>query len=94
MRTKLSFLLLSALLASGVAAAEVKPAPSCHALMTEKECNDHQMKLATLPSGETLERYLEEFSRVQRERQLACNCQHTPLGWARMPKQRQAMLRY
>lgn len=92
MQTKLSVLLLSALLASGVAAAEVKPTTACHALMTEKECDDHQVKLATLPSGEALERYLEEFFRIQRERQLACNCQHTPVGWTKMPKQRQAML--
>jgi hypothetical protein len=94
MRTKLSFLMLFALLASGVAAAEAKPAPACHGLMTEKECSDHETKLAALQAGEVRDRYLEEYARVQRERQLACNCQHTPAGWARMPKQRQAMLRY
>lgn len=94
MRTKLSFLMLSALLASGVAAAEAIPAPACHGLMTEKECDDHQTMLAALQAGEARDRYLEEYARVQRERQLACNCAHTPVGWARMPKQRQAMLRY
>lgn len=94
MRTTLTFLLLSALLTSGVVAAEANPAPACHGLMTEKECDDHQTMLAALHPGEARDRYLEEYARVQRERQLACNCQHTPVGWTRMPKQRQAMLRY
>lgn len=94
MRTKLTFLLLYALLASGVAAAETKPAPACHGLMTEKECDDHQTMLAALQAGEARNRYLEEYARVQRERQLACNCEHAPAGWTRLPKQRQAMLDY
>lgn len=94
MQTKLSLLLLSSLLATGVAAAEAKPAPTCHGLMTEKECDEHLTMLAALSPGEALDRYMRNYDRVQRERHLLCNCQKTPVGWARMPKQRQALLRF
>lgn len=94
MQTKLSLLLLFSLLATGAAAAEVKPVRACQGLMTEKECDDHLTMLATLAPGEALDRYMREYTRVQQERRLACNCLSTPVGWAKMPKQRQALLRF
>ena len=94
MQGKALFLLLSTFLAASAAASDAKPVPICHQLMTERECEDHQTQLATLASGESLERYLAEFERIRKERERFCSCKNVPVGWARLPHQRQAMLNY
>ncbi len=87
-------LTLACLLPLGAGAADTE----CHALMTEKECSNHQMQLATLPPGSAREQYLIGFFSTREERQALCACgqgtgsANNPNA-ARQP-QRQALLRY
>lgn len=83
------FLTLACLLPLGASAAD----PECHALMTEKECSDHQVQLATLPPGEARDRYLLAFYSTREERQALCGCGQTSVG-SRSRPQRQALLEY
>ena len=93
MHSKLSGILLSAMLTSAAAAADVNPQPPCHRLMTEKECSDHLNLLATLPAGDALDRYLVEYDRTRKERESLCSCQHASAGGRTRHIQRQALLR-
>jgi Flp pilus assembly protein TadD len=93
MKKQLLALLMSGMLSSLAAAAEVNPLPSCHRLMTDAECNEHLNMLATLPRGAALDRYLAEYARTKTEREIACSCTHSNPTAARtiLPLQRQAL---
>ncbi len=67
--------------------------PECHALMTEKECRDHQVQLATLAPGKDRDQYLLAFYSTREERQALCSC-GTLTGSSRSRPQRQALLEY
>lgn len=73
MQIKLILLLQSAMLSPLAAASDMKPQPACHRLMTDTECSEHKAKLASLPPGQALERYLAEYARTQKDREAACN---------------------
>lgn len=94
MQGKALLLLFSTLLATSAAAGDTKPEPVCHQLMTERECENHQTQLATLATHDALQSYLAEFESIRKERERYCNCKDVPVGWTRMPHQRQAMLLY
>lgn len=94
MRNKLLLLLLSGMLSSLAVAADANPQATCHSLMTEKECADHLARLAALPPGEALDRYLAEYAGTRMEREAACRCTHTFSKGKTTPLQRQAMLGY
>ncbi len=94
MQGKLVVLMLSTLLTSTGAVADGQQLPGCHQLLTERECAEHQSRLATLASGEALEHYLAEYESIRRERERFCDCKNVPAGWVRMPKQQHAMLRF
>lgn len=91
-RLKLLVLLLSGLLSFFATASEVKPQPSCHRLMTEKECSDHLARLATLQPGEALDRYMAEYTSRQKDREAACLCSQAKTIGATTPPQMQALL--
>lgn len=74
--------------------AQAEPQPACHRLMTERECTDHVARLASLPAGETLQRYLSEFASERKEREIACRCQNDATGWSRLHAPRQVLLRF
>lgn len=93
MQGKRVFLILTTLLASATAFAGNPLVPGCHQLLTERECVEHQSRLATLTSGEALESYLAEYESVRKERERFCNCTNVPAGWTRMP-QKSAMVRF
>jgi hypothetical protein len=94
MNTKLLLMLLSTLLASSAAASDMKPPLTCHRLMTEKECSDHKIQLATLSPGEALDHYLAEYVRTRKERETLCNCLRASASVETKPLQRQAQLRF
>jgi len=73
MQKKLSVLLLLGMLSCVAVASDMKPQAACHRLMTDKECSDHKAKLASLPPGQALERYLAEYALTQKDREAACN---------------------
>lgn len=86
-------LTLACLLPMGANAAD----PECHTLMTEKECSDHQVQLATLAPGAARDQYLLGFYSVREERQALCACglgSSSAVTRATRQPQRQAMLRY
>jgi hypothetical protein len=62
--------------------------------MTEKECADHITRVAALPPGEALDRYLAEYAGTQTEREAACRCTSTVGRSKTAPLQRHAMLSY
>jgi len=92
MQSKL--LLLSVMLVSLAAASDVLPQPTCHRLMTEKECSDHKARLATLPAGEALDHYLAEYALTRKERETACSCERASATGETTSPQRQALLRF
>jgi Flp pilus assembly protein TadD len=92
MKNYLLALSLLALLPSVSAAAEVNSRPHCHRLMTEAECVAHLNLIATLPRGEALEHYLDEFIRTKKEREAACACTPGMAHRATKPLQHQALL--
>ncbi|MDO9224783.1 MAG: hypothetical protein Q8M09_04090 [Pseudomonadota bacterium] len=95
MRTKLLLLLLSGLLSVPATAAGFNSESACHRLMTEAECRDHTLRLASLPPGEALDRYLAEYTEIRREREVACTCKEAVVGQRESTRQRQqAMLRF
>lgn len=94
MRTKLLLLLLSGLMSVPATAAGINSESACHRLMTDAECHDHTLRLASLPPGETLDRYLAEYTEIRREREVACSCKQA-VGQRESTRQRQqAMLRF
>lgn len=93
MRTKLLLLLLSGLLSIPATAAGNNPESTCHRLMTEAECRDHTLRLASLPPGEALDRYLAEYEQIRQEREVACTCKEAVVGQRKSARQ-QAMLRF
>lgn len=94
MHTKLLFLLLSTMLTPLAVASDMKLEPTCHRLMTEKECSDHQSRLATLPPGEALNLYLAEYASTQKERESACSYKRDLTSKGTRPLQQQVLLRY
>ena len=94
MQNKLLVLLLSGMLSSLAVAADTKPQATCHRLMTEKECSDHMTRVAALPPGEALDRYLAEYAGTQTEREAVCRCTNALSRGKTMPLQRHAMLVY
>lgn len=69
-------------------------APSCHLLMTEKECADFSNTLALLPPGKELEAFLTAHAETIREREKACACNQPESAARYFQGRRQAMLRY
>ncbi len=94
MKTKLLALTLLVLLSSLAVAADAKPLPKCHRLMTEAECGEHLAMLASLPPGEAQDRYLDEFARTKKEREAACSCTHGMARREPAARQYQAFLAY
>jgi hypothetical protein len=94
MQNKLLLLLLSGMLSSLAVAADAKPQATCHNLMTEKECSEHITRLAALPPGEALDRYLAEYAGTRMEREAACRCTHALSRGKTTPLHRQALLGY
>ena len=94
MQNKLLVLLLSGMLSSLAVASDTKPQATCHRLMTEKECADHMTRVAALPPGEALDRYLAEYAGTQMEREAVCRCIPAVGRGKTTPLQRHAMLAY
>ncbi len=93
MQGKHVLLMSSILLTSTLAMAAGQQMPGCHQLLTEKECAEHQSRLASLSSAEAREHYLAEYETVRRERERFCHCANVPAGWTRMP-QKHAILSF